>query len=302
MAFSELSFIENETGLTFNEEFNILGGEMNGVPVAVFDNYTRHRFDIVFGAEVGDKVLPDIMSLTSPFPKKTVLGIEKEDGCVKVFCKDYQLSQERLPLLITFLKRATELIAKKKPRLKDLDYDKIHALSVYMVLTRRDNSIKTSKKKKDKKLTKQSVLILVRGILGGLLGLIIGCSIFTVFIMLNNIVGWFGGLIMSAAVISLYTVFSRRLKTPDVIICGIMCIIGWLFSNTFAYLFKIFLSEQENGLNIFGIINNFGYYASKYSELTLGYSNLLTVTFIFVFAGTVGSCIFYFRYHKSDMY
>ncbi|MFR2155449.1 MAG: hypothetical protein ACLS48_13075, partial [[Eubacterium] siraeum] len=87
----------------------------------------------------------------------------------------------------------------------------------------------------------------VKGILGGLLGLLIGCAIFVVFIMMSDLVGWIGGIIMSAAVISLYTVFSKKLKTVDCIMTAILTFAGWALSNGFAYLFQIFLKEQEAG-------------------------------------------------------
>ncbi len=306
MAFSELSNIEKPTGLTFDEEHNILGGVKNGIPVAVFDNFTRHRFDIIFGAVVSDKIMQEVYLLTSSFPKKSVLGVEKADGCLRVFCKDYDLSQERLPLLIEFLERATALIAKRKPALTELDYEKIHSLSVYMVLTRRDKSVTAKGKNKTRKLTisKEGAKSIAKGVLGGLIGLVIGASIFSLFIMISDIVGWFGGAIMSAAVVSMYTVFSRRLKAPDVIICAVFVLIGWVFSNCFTYLFKIFLREDAagSGLNIFGIIEQLGHFSTEYADLTAGFSNLLTISFIFVFAGMIGSCIFYFRYHRSDMY
>ncbi|MCH5324125.1 MAG: hypothetical protein J1E39_02825 [Eubacterium sp.] len=306
MAFSELTQIEKPTGLTFDEEYNILGGIKNDIPVAVFDNYNRHRFDIIFGALVSDKVMQEVYLLTASFPKKTVLGVEKADGCLRVFCKDYNLSQERLPLLIEFLDHATKLIARKKSSVTELDYEKIHSLSVYMVLTRRDKSTGNKKKHKTRKLqiTAEGTKSTLKGVVGGLLGLIIGASIFTIFIMLGSLTGWIGGVVMAAAIISMYTVFSRRLKTPDIIICTVLELVGWLFSTGFSYLFKIFLEEEKagSGLNIFGIIDNLGLLSTRYAQLTAEYSAMLTISFIFVFIGAVGSCVFYFRFHRSDMY
>ncbi len=309
MAFSELVNIQQPTGLTFDEEYNILGGTMHGIPVAVFDNFNRHRFDIIFGAVVSDKIMQEVYLLTAGFPKKTVLGVEKADGCLRVFCNDYKLSQDRLPLLIDFLDRASELISRRKPSVTELNYEKIHSLSVYMVLTRRDkssdkNSGKSKSKTRRLTISKEGAKSIAKGVIGGLIGLIIGASVFTLFIMMNDILGWFGGVIMAAAVISMYTVFSRRLKTPDVIICSAFVLIGWLFSNCFSYLFKIFMQEDAagSGLNMFGIIDRLGYFASKYPELTALFSNTLTISFMFVFAGIIGSCVFYFRYHRSDMY
>ena len=47
MIFSELSLIEKETGLKYDPETATLSGVKNGVPVVVFDNDKKHRFDIV---------------------------------------------------------------------------------------------------------------------------------------------------------------------------------------------------------------------------------------------------------------
>ena len=88
--------------------------------------------------------------------------------------------------------------------------------------------------------------------------------------MMSDRVGWLGGIIMSAAVISLYTVFSKKLKTVDCIMTAILTFAGWALSNGFAYLFQIFLKEQEAGntVNINGILADLTNYSMKYTEIT----------------------------------
>ena len=81
MIFSELSLIEKETGLSYDAETAILSGVKNGVPVAVFDNDKKHRFDIVCGAVLTDRNLGRIYTMAERFPKKTLLGVENRDGC-----------------------------------------------------------------------------------------------------------------------------------------------------------------------------------------------------------------------------
>ena len=109
---------------------------------------------------------------------------------------------------------------------------------------------------------------------------------------------------MSAAVISLYTVFSKKLRTIDCVLTAILTFAGWVLSNSFAYLFQIFLKEQEAGtvVNIFGILDNLAKYSMQYAELSGNLLNRLIVTFIFVVAGAIGSYVFYYKHHSKDMY
>ena len=122
--------------------------------------------------------------------------------------------------------------------------------------------------------------------------------------MMSDLVGWIGGIIMSAAVISLYTVFSKKLKTVDCIMTAILTFAGWALSNGFAYLFQIFLKEQEAGntVNINGILADLANYSMKYTEIAGNLMNRLIITFIFVVAGAIGSYIFYYKHHTKDMY
>ena len=170
-------------------------------------------------------------------------------------------------------------------------------LEDYEILTRRRRSDGTVRPPFDVKGT-------VKGVLGGILGLVIGSAIFVAFIMMSDLVGWIGGVIMSAAVISLYTVFSKKLRTIDCILTAILTFAGWVLSNGFAYLFQIFLKEQEAGtvVNIFGILDNLAKYSMQYTELSGNMLNRLIVTFIFVVAGAIGSYIFYYKHHSKDMY
>ena len=103
MIFSELSLIEKETGLKYDPETATLSGVKNGVPIVVFDNDKKHRFDIVCGAVITDRQFGRIYTMAERFPKKTMLGVENVDGCVNIYCKGYNLMQENLPLLIEFL-------------------------------------------------------------------------------------------------------------------------------------------------------------------------------------------------------
>ena len=301
MIFSELNAITKETGLSFDGENAILSGIKNNVPVAVFDNSAQHRFDIICGAMLTDSIIPRVTLLTESFPKKTVLGIENTDGCLKIYCKGYNLMQENLPLLIGFLEKLTALCDENKISVTELDYEEITKLSSYAVITK-----KAPAKKPAVKTNKQppNIKDTLKGVLGGCIGLLLGCSIFVVFILLSDIVGWIGGVVMSAAVISMYTVFSRKLRASDAMICAVMILFGWGFSNTFAYLFRIFLnlSEADKGVNLFGIINNLGYYATTYYEYTNLFTNSLLVSFVFVVAGAIGSYMFYYKYHPRDMY
>lgn len=305
MIFSELSAIEAQTGLTYDSENAILGGTKNGIPLAVFDNNRQHRFDIICGAFVDDSVIKDIERLTESFPKKTVLGIENVKGCVKIYCKGFNLMQENLPLLIAFLEKLTLLAAEKKKAITEFDADSVTALADYAVIVKKkpaaDNVIKKVPKGQRPPLNVKDTL---KGVLGGIIGLLIGCSIFVVFILLSDLVGWIGGLVMSAAVVSMYTVFSHKLKAPDAIITALMILVGWLFSNGFAYLFRIFLNQQEAGqtVNLFTILGDIGYYASKYYEQTNLLTNNMTVSFVFVVAGAIGSYFFYYKHHANDMY
>ena len=107
MIFSELSLIEKETGLKYDPETATLSGVKNGVPVVVFDNDKKHRFDIVCGAVITERQFGRIYIMAERFPKKTMLGIENVDGCVNIYCKGYNLMQENLPLLIEFLEKLT---------------------------------------------------------------------------------------------------------------------------------------------------------------------------------------------------
>lgn len=297
MIFSELSLIEKETGLKYDPETATLSGVKNGVPIVVFDNDKKHRFDIVCGAVITDRQFGRIYTMAERFPKKTMLGVENVDGCVNIYCKGYNLMQENLPLLIEFLEKLTAYLKSEMRSTTPIQVAKVLELEDYEILTRRGRSDGTVRPPFDVKGT-------VKGVLGGILGLVIGSAIFVVFIMMSDLVGWIGGVIMSAAVISLYTVFSKKLRTIDCILTAILTFAGWVLSNGFAYLFQIFLKEQEAGtvVNIFGILDNLAKYSMQYTELSGNMLNRLIVTFIFVVAGAIGSYIFYYKHHSKDMY
>lgn len=302
MIFSELSAITKETGLSYDSENAVLSGNKNNIPIAVFDNTAQHRYDIICGAAVSSKVLSEIENLTESFPKKTLLGIENKDGIIRIYCKGYYLMQENLPLLIAFLEKLTVLAAENNTAVTELDIAGIAALSSYAVIAKKKSApektaVKTAKPPLNVKDT-------FKGVLGGIIGLLVGCSIFVVLILMSDLIGWFGGVIMSAAVVSMYTVFSRKLKAPDALISAVMILFGWLFSNAFAYLFRIFLTQQETGqtVNLFTIIDNMSYYAAEYYEQTNIFINNLTVSIIFVVAGAIGSYFFYYKHHAKDMY
>ncbi len=302
MIFSELSLIEDKTGLTYNEETGILSGTKNGVPVAVFDNKNQRRYDVICGAMCTDDILPEIRRMTDSFPKKTVLGLENADGCIKIYCKGYNLMQENTPLLISFLEKLTHRASIKKIAVTDLHEEEIISLADYAVI-RNKNAVLAEKKPEAKKCC-YDVKGSIKGILGGLLGFLIGCSIFVLFIMLSDILSWIGAVIMSAAIVSLYTIFSHKLKIFDVFATAILMIGGWFFSNSFAFLFKIFTRQQEAGetVNLFIILNNLPNYISKHVDLANLYTNSLLITFIFVIAGAIGSYLFYYKSHTRDMY
>lgn len=297
MIFSELSLIEKETGLKYDPETATLSGVKNGVPIVVFDNDKKHRFDIVCGAVITDRQFGRIYTMAERFPKKTMLGVENVDGCVNIYCKGYNLMQENLPLLIEFLEKLTAYLKSEMRSTTPIQVAKVLELEDYEILTRHRRSDGTVRPPFDVKGT-------VKGVLGGILGLVIGSAIFVVFIMMSDLVGWIGGVIMSAAVISLYTVFSKKLRTIDCILTAILTFAGWVLSNGFAYLFQIFLKEQEAGtvVNIFGILDNLAKYSMQYTELSGNMLNRLIVTFIFVVAGAIGSYIFYYKHHSKDMY
>ena len=231
------------------------------------------------------------------FPKKTMLGVENVDGCVNIYCKGYNLMQENLPLLIEFLEKLTAYLKSEMRSSTPIQVAKVLELEDYEILTRRRRSDGTVRPPFDVNGT-------IKGLLGGILGLLIGCAIFVVFIMMSDLVGWIGGVIMSAAVISLYTVFSKKLRTIDCVFTAILTFAGWVLSNGFAYLFQIFLKEQEAGsvVNIFGILDNLAKYSMQYAELSGNLLNRLIVTFIFVVAGAIGSYVFYYKHHSKDMY
>lgn len=297
MIFSELSLIEKETGLKYGPETATLSGVKNGVPVVVFDNDKKHRFDIVCGAVITERQFGRIYIMAERFPKKTMLGIENVDGCVNIYCKGYNLMQENLPLLIEFLEKLTAYLKSEMRKTTPIQVAKVLELEDYTILTKHIRSDGTVRPPYNIRGT-------VKGILGGLLGLLIGCAIFVVFIMMSDLVGWLGGIIMSAAVISLYTVFSKKLKTVDCIMTAILTFAGWALSNGFAYLFQIFLKEQEAGntVNINGILADLTNYSMKYTEIAGNLMNRLIITFIFVVAGAIGSYIFYYKHHTKDMY
>ena len=297
MIFSELSLIEKETGLKYDPETATLSGVKNGVPIVVFDNDKKHRFDIVCGAVITDRQFGRIYTMAERFPKKTMLGVENVDGCVNIYCKGYNLMQENLPLLIEFLEKLTAYLKSEMRSTTPIQVAKVLELEDYEILTRHRRSDGTVRPPFDVKGT-------VKGVLGGILGLVIGSAIFVVFIMMSDLVGWIGGVIMSAAVISLYTVFSKKLRTIDCILTAILTFAGWVLSNGFAYLFQIFLKEQEAGtvVNIFSILDNLAKYSMQYTELSGNMLNRLIVTFIFVVAGAIGSYIFYYKHHSKDMY
>lgn len=297
MIFSELSLIEKETGLKYDPETATLSGVKNGVPIVVFDNDKKHRFDIVCGAVITDRQFGRIYTMAERFPKKTMLGVENVDGCVNIYCKGYNLMQENLPILIAFLEKLTAYLKSEMRGTTPIQVAKVLELEDYEILTRRRRSDGTVCPPFDVKGT-------VKGVLGGILGLVIGSAIFVAFIMMSDLVGWIGGVIMSAAVISLYTVFSKKLRTVDCIFTAILTFAGWALSNGFAYLFQIFLKEQEAGtvVNISGILDDLAKYSMQYTELSGNLLNRLIVTFIFVVAGAIGSYIFYYKHHSKDMY
>ena len=246
---------------------------------------------------ITDRQFGRIYTMAERFPKKTMLGVENVDGCVNIYCKGYNLMQENLPLLIEFLEKLTAYLKSEMRSSTPIQVAKVLELEDYEILTRPRRSDGTVRPPFDVKGT-------IKGLLGGILGLLIGCAIFVVFIMMSDLVGWIGGVIMSAAVISLYTVFSKKLRTIDCVLTAILTFAGWVLSNGFAYLFQIFLKEQEAGtvVNIFGILDNLAKYSMQYAELSGNLLNRLIVTFIFVVAGAIGSYVFYYKHHSKDMY
>ena len=280
MIFSELSLIEKETGLKYDPETATLSGVKNGVPVVVFDNDKKHRFDIVCGAGITERQCGRIYIMAERFPKKTMLGIENVDGCVNIYCKGYNLMQENLPLLIEFLEKLTAYLKSEMRKTTPIQVAKVLELEDYTILTKHIRSDGTVRPPYNIRGT-------VKGILGGLLGLLIGCAIFVVFIMMSDLVG-----------------FSKKLKTVDCIMTAILTFAGWALSNGFAYLFQIFLKEQEAGntVNINGILADLTNYSMKYTEIAGNLMNRLIITFIFVVAGAIGSYIFYYKHHTKDMY
>lgn len=301
MIFSELKSICDATGLSYDDETGILSGVKHGIAVAVYDNKAQRRFDIICGATVREEQINKITAFTESFPKKTLLGVENADGCVKVYCKAYNLMQENLPLLINFLEKLTDFVSKHKRTVTSLTIGDITRLSTFAVVRKGTPKKETAKRGGKAPLDHRDT---VKGILGGIIGTLLGSSIFVVFIMMSDILSWIGAVVMAAAVISLYTVFSHRLKAPDTVITAVLVLVGWFFSNTFALLFKIFLRQQEAGesLNLFVIIDNLGHYVTKHSELAGLYMNSLIVTFVFAVAGAIGSYFFYYKHNQRDMY
>ncbi len=136
MIFSELSLIEKETGLKYDPETATLSGVKNGVPVVVFDNDKKHRFDIVCGAVITERQFGRIYIMAERFPKKTMLGIENVDGCVNIYCKGYNLMQENLPLLIEFLEKLTAYLKSEMRKTTPIQVAKVLELEDYTILTK----------------------------------------------------------------------------------------------------------------------------------------------------------------------
>ena len=174
MIFSELSLIEKETGLKYDPETATLSGVKNGVPVVVFDNDKKHRFDIVCGAVITERQFGRIYIMAERFPKKTMLGIENVDGCVNIYCKGYNLMQENLPLLIEFLEKLTAYLKSEMRKTTPIQVAKVLELEDYTILTKHIRSDGTVRPPYNIRGT-------VKGILGGLLGLLIGCHIRCVY-------------------------------------------------------------------------------------------------------------------------
>ena len=131
MIFSELSLIEKETGLKYDPETATLSGVKNGVPVVVFDNDKKHRFDIVCGAVISERQFGRIYIMAERFPKKTMLGIENVDGCVNIYCKGYNLMQENLPLLIEFLEKLTAYLKSEMRKTTPIQVAKVLELTQF---------------------------------------------------------------------------------------------------------------------------------------------------------------------------
>ncbi|MBR4305673.1 MAG: hypothetical protein IKT78_02400 [Ruminiclostridium sp.] len=302
MIFSELKSICDATGLSYDDETGILSGTKHGVDIAVFDNKAQHRFDIICGAMLLNDHIPKITALADSFPKKTLIGAENAGGCVKVYCKAYNLMQENLPLLIDFLEKLTDYANGNKISATNIITDDVLSLEKYAVI--RKGTPKKDAPKEKSKTSPDEIKRTVKGAIGGLIGTLLGISIFVVFLMFSDILGWIGGVIMAAAIVSLYTFFSRKLKAADVIISGVLIAFGWFFSNSFTLLFKIFLRQQEAGesLNLFVITDNLQHYVAKHIDLANLYTNNLLVTFVFVLAGALGSYYFYYKSNRGDMY
>ncbi len=294
--FSELSFITEETGLSFSGERTALYGVKCGFGIIVYDDGGRYRTEVFCERpfERESEIFPIISALGESLPKNTIISQSCEVGQIIVWLEKYNLLQENVEYLIEFLdKLANELSALG---LSGREY--------------RFPTVKKASEEPDKKLVKIKLGFDRRSIFG-LLGSVLGAAAMTVIaVFLVNVkaeVNAFGlafevsayifSAVTTLVIFADYRFVSRKLDAFGIIICTVLSAASVVLSGFGA---GAKACGQIAGVSFLEAVRGLPSYLAQNTDVDSFMMGYITRGLILSVLLSVLICIFYFTRHPEE--
>ncbi len=299
MKFSELSFAEADSGLSYDAERTALIGKKLDYGMVVSDEDDEYIVKVFAETPFKhEKAIADgINKLSESLSKNTINSQHCEYGFVEIRLNKYCLLQEKLVLLIDFLDKLTELLCALGIKGHDPQLPKIRQT---------DNSAPTEKniRKINLRFDFNSIKGLFGALIAGFASIWIAQMLVTVTPdktvptsgMINSYVIAF---ITTALVFFDYRFLAKKLDAFGVIICPIISVITAILSSvTVAAKVISGISEVSisEGFSKIGDLYNFNADAASFVE---GY--LIAGVLISALASVV-VCVYYFNRHPDEMF
>lgn len=297
MNFSELSFAEKDSGLTFDPQRLMLTGEKRGFGVTVTDSGNEYIVKI-FAKEPykAEKEISDgIISMSESLSKNTINSQQCEYGFIEVKLNKSCLLQEKLVLLIDFLDKLTMLM-------KGLEIDGSPAVIP---------AIKPESKSDLKKIRKIRLGFdfgSIKGLFGALVAVFAMTFISTLFITYEEetssslaitLSWWTSAALPTLLIFFDYRFLAKKLDAFGVIICPVLSVAA-------AFLSTIFIGAKTTArLTECTFAEGFGR-ISETTEANPDFAHFISMylaeSVIVSIAVSIAACLWYFNKHPDEMF
>ncbi len=297
MKFSELSFAEKDSGLTFDPERLMLTGEKLGYGMTVADIGNEYIVKI-FAKEPykSEKEISDgIISMSESLSKNTINSQRCEYNFVEVKLNKSCLLQEKLVLLIDFLDKLTMLMQKLE----------INGSPAVIPAVKAESK---SDVRKVRKIRLGFDLGSIKGLFGALVAVFTMTFISTLFITYKEetsssiaitLSWWTSAALPTLLIFFDYRFLAKKLDAFGIIICPVLSVVTAFLSTIFigaktaARLIECTFAEGFGRIAEITETNpDFAHFISMY----------LVESIIVSIAVSIAVCLWYFNKHPDEMF